>query len=275
MDPVKGAAGLGAVALVVGGGYALKGGLDSWTPEVSFLSKMDEATFKKDYTNDKFGKKYAKYLTDPNKNESWWKKKYDEVLKNEQEVKGENGQVTNNNNLSSEFQKGAVSKGFDSKDTNALNKVCEAAFKKDLTDIKPSSGTNTDKDKYRAGIWKYCTIFEKELLTVKDASNSSSYDGSKLGKTEEDVLADTKSENNKIFWERKQQEFFFGGTDKKGIGSKATADKAFGDLYKKKDSKEKEVGALKGVCETVYDKEDNDLKNEVILYCSLFEKDSQ
>ncbi|GCE63507.1 hypothetical protein MHSWG343_05040 [Candidatus Mycoplasma haematohominis] len=263
MDPVKGAAGLGAAALLVGGGYALKRGLDNWNPEISFLSDIESTEFQKSYTEGTLGEKYRKYLTNPNENEEWWKQKYEDVLK---KVHDASGNPKPNESLSDEFKNGAVTKGFDKKDDKALNKVCDAAFKKQLsTDIKPSG---TTKDKYRADIWKYCTIFEKELLTVKD-SESDTYTAN-LGKTKEGVLAATKTTNNDLFWERKQKEFFYGGNNKNGTGEDAAGGKPFKQLHDQKSSKADVKGELKKVCETAYGATDNEA--EVVKYCSLLDK---
>ncbi|WP_216083697.1 hypothetical protein, partial [Candidatus Mycoplasma haematohominis] len=156
MDPVKGAAGLGAVALVVGGGYALKGGLDNWTPEHSFLSEMDK--FKEIYTDKTFGRIYGKYLIDPSKDEAWWNKQFNEVWKKDYEPKDG---VAKNNGENDEFKKDTkVDKAFGaSGDTKALNRVCDTAYKKDSKEhIKPESGNDPTKKKYREAIWKYCSI---------------------------------------------------------------------------------------------------------------------
>ncbi|GCE63524.1 hypothetical protein MHSWG343_05210 [Candidatus Mycoplasma haematohominis] len=273
MDPVKGAAGLGAVALVVGGGYALKGGLDNWTPEHSFLSEMDR--FKEVYTEKTFGRIYGKYLIDPNKDEAWWNKQYKDVWSKDYEPQAAST-VQTNDSLSVEFKKTEkVDKAFGaSGDTKALNRVCEIAYKKDSKEhIKPESGSDSTKQKYREAIWKYCSIFGKELLTVKDGGGNS-LDAGKIGKAKEAVLASVNSPNNNEFWKRRQKEFFYGGDNKEGIGKDADKEKEFGQLYKEKDSKSETEGALKGVCENVYGKATSEtaLQTEAVKYCGLIEE---
>ncbi|GCE63660.1 hypothetical protein MHSWG343_06600 [Candidatus Mycoplasma haematohominis] len=268
MDPVKGAAGLGAVALVVGGGYALKGGLDSWTPEHSFLYEMNE--FEKTYAVGTFGRIYGKYLIDPNKDQAWWNKQFKEVWKKDYEPKAG---TALDSNLSDEFKKDTkVDKAFGT-DEKALNRVCEAAYKKTSKDeIKPATDTDEPKKKYRAAIWKYCSIFEKELLTVKDGKDS--VQDEKIGKAKETILASVKSENNNKFWSHRQKEFFYGGDSKEGIGRDANKEKAFGKLYKEKNSKSEKADALKDTCKSVYSEASTDatLQTEAVKYCGLLEE---
>ncbi|GCE63537.1 hypothetical protein MHSWG343_05340 [Candidatus Mycoplasma haematohominis] len=266
MDPIKGAASLGVLALLIGGGYALKGGLNLWTPEHSFLSGMDE--FEKTYKDKTFGRIYGKYLSDPNKNEAWWSKHYEEVWKKDYEPTS--GKAISD--LSDEFKKtDKVAKAFGgTEDKTALNRVCEDAFKKESAiDIKPTSKDDT-KDKYRKAIWKYCTIFSEELLTVKEGGDGSTNET--IGKIKEEVLASTTSNKNDAFWALKQNEFFYGGESKLGTGHGSAEGKLFSDLYKQKGSKSQEQGALKSVCADAYKKKSTDIsEQEVVKYCSLIE----
>ncbi|WP_216083630.1 hypothetical protein [Candidatus Mycoplasma haematohominis] len=71
-------------------------------------------------------------------NESWWNSKYDSQLK------PLNGDV--NRASSSQFKQ--VTKGYDRDDEKALNKVCDAAYKKNFGEII----TSTENEKYAGDV---------------------------------------------------------------------------------------------------------------------------
>ncbi|GCE63583.1 hypothetical protein MHSWG343_05800 [Candidatus Mycoplasma haematohominis] len=176
MDPVKGAAALGAGAVVVGGGYM----------GYSYLSisctTIDQSKNSSSYNVGTIGGDNKGLFVDPllDENKKWWDSVF-EVLKNDQTKKADE--------ISSEFK--LVDKGFKNDnlaDTQHLNKVCETAIKKNTSDVINS--------KYLKNIWTYCSVrpdLAKEkgnepLAETLAKRNNSDITDSHLGSKNKDKL---------------------------------------------------------------------------------------
>ncbi|GCE64010.1 hypothetical protein MHSWG343_10180 [Candidatus Mycoplasma haematohominis] len=226
------AAGAGVAAIAAaGGGYGVKNYFD--IPDMPTYKTVAEIgnSLSTSYSSDKVGNVYSKYLVNPNEesNKEWWEWSFKYILF-----------WGSKNGLSSEFSKvkEAYKKESGGSETH-LNKVCEAAFKKQ-TD---SSFKNT---KYESDMWHYCSVFVIKPLTIKDLNEQEAYPADSVIKTHTD-LASTKDARNGYFWKIKEEEFFASAD---GKTESNTFFKTFYDKNKDKSKEERE--SLKDKCEEAY-----------------------
>ncbi|GCE63574.1 hypothetical protein [Candidatus Mycoplasma haematohominis] len=185
------------------------------------------------YANSTFGKTNAKYLVDPDnsRNEEWWNEKYKVLFSKQSESDA-------TSKLSTEFQKTAITSGYGT-GNNALNKVCDVAFKEQTT------SWNT-KQNYEDNVWTYCSLLEgkPKLLTESDHKD-------KLGGAHKDKAVLAKNDDNSKFWELRNKEFFGKG---EYSGEHATGS-IFKGLYGKKG--QEKPGTIKEKCEEAYGSDKN------------------
>ncbi|WP_216083233.1 hypothetical protein [Candidatus Mycoplasma haematohominis] len=206
MSLAKGAAGLGATALVITGGV---GGyyFFSGVPACSVIS-ANTTTFSS-YSS-KYGHFYGDYLVDPNKldgdnnNSSWWTWAYGVFTSVGKENVGE------------KFK--SVEKSFSSAEsdaTKALNKVCDSAYKAEIANVTSTKPASTDTTKFwEEDVWKFCSISPYRakpilLSSSQDGSDKSLIDSKnsgKFGATHKDKLVSTKDYKNQWFWDLKEEQ---------------------------------------------------------------------
>ncbi|WP_216083234.1 hypothetical protein [Candidatus Mycoplasma haematohominis] len=156
MDPLKGAVGAGAVALIVAGGVGAA--YINNEPTAFTLSSKEIGTVS--FTNGNIGNIEAnksKLVADHEKNKDWFNWVYKNKLSYAKEAK--EGEASK---LSTEFQ--AVTEGYGTGTTTSLNKVCDAAYKKNKTDFEGNNEPN--KVKYKADVEKFCIYKESGQLDL-------------------------------------------------------------------------------------------------------------
>ncbi|GCE63512.1 hypothetical protein [Candidatus Mycoplasma haematohominis] len=252
MIPLK-VAGASAVSVVVlgGGGYLVYDNLID-----TYIRTLDTTG----YGNDTFGKKYGRYLLDPNsyKNKGRWSKEYDSwrVYKTQ-----------STNSLSSEFQDDTkVDKSYsNSQEERALNRVCEVAFKAQVTEVENSSKSNYDDN-----VWMFCSLLDAKPVFINQSD--AEYSG-KLGQvvTYKDKAMSSKkptgtNDTNASFWDLRNKEFF-----ELGWGSNAANDSIFKTLYDQRGSlTDKENNNVRKKCEEAYKKDTNSPeKDDIKKFCYL------
>ncbi|GCE63664.1 hypothetical protein [Candidatus Mycoplasma haematohominis] len=165
MDPIKVAIAGGGVALAIGGGIGISMISSSpWTLEQALDNDKIAQSEKTNYTDGSklsvFGDNKKVLVADIEENESWWNARYKEKL---EKLKDK----TTNRASSSEFL--AVNKGYSSDEGDvltALNKVCDASYKKEKTEFNGAEGSS-NKVKYREDIGKFCTLKGTEVLQIE------------------------------------------------------------------------------------------------------------
>ncbi|WP_216083692.1 hypothetical protein [Candidatus Mycoplasma haematohominis] len=253
MVPLK-VAGASAVSVVVlgGGGYLVYDNLID-----IYIRTLDTTG----YENNTFGKKYGRYLLDPNssKNKGRWSKEYDSW----QAYK-----TQSTNSLSSEFQDdNKVDKSYsNSQDQKALNRVCEVAFKALEIVVK-----GTDKTNYEDNVWMFCSLLDAKPVFINQ--NETEY-SSKLGQeaTYNDKAMSARkpganvSDANALFWDLRNKEFF-----ELEWGSKATNGSVFKTLYDKRDNlKDRDNDNIRKACEEAYKKvTSSPEKDDIRRFCYL------
>ncbi|GCE63511.1 hypothetical protein [Candidatus Mycoplasma haematohominis] len=89
-------------------------------------------------------------------NQDWWNARF-EKYKSSQTNKLDSPASDN-------FQQ--VNKGYHNTDANALNIVCDTAYKADKSGFALDTGTGEDEKNYRKDVEKFCTVKGEEKLTV-------------------------------------------------------------------------------------------------------------
>ncbi|WP_216083351.1 hypothetical protein [Candidatus Mycoplasma haematohominis] len=145
MDPLKVGAATAAVAVgATGAGFGISSYLNTPYSLYSFLNSNDGKDLKESY-KDKLGgieKNQHLFVADTKKNEWWWKAKY-QKLKNEEDK-------------SDEFKNATDYDSQTANNTNAINKLCDAAYKKDSSGFTTETTTTNNKTTYKKDIAKYC-----------------------------------------------------------------------------------------------------------------------
>ncbi|GCE64000.1 hypothetical protein MHSWG343_10080 [Candidatus Mycoplasma haematohominis] len=230
---VKGAAALGATAVIVGGtGVGAKFLLDAQEPHCVRLAEP---------TQDKYGKDYYRYFAESNGsvNDKWW----NWVFKNRYE-KDKRDSSANKHEPLSKFKDLESGSGVD----KSLKKVCGKAYSSNASDVVAKDQVVNDNNKYSEDdIWRYCSIFGNKPKTLKEVSPSVSRDVNKFEKEKETDLIDIEHEKNKKFWEE-QDEYFFSLEESEITGNQ---DSLFKSLHNKKSNRSKN-DTVKNTCKLAY-----------------------
>ncbi|GCE63636.1 hypothetical protein MHSWG343_06330 [Candidatus Mycoplasma haematohominis] len=269
------AASIGVVVVATAAGWGVSNLLISSMPAYVVLSEgVPNGTT---YTDDNIGKIYGDYLIAPygsnesknsagdsnsNNNKEWWEWSYalfQEDLKSEslQEWSDEFREIE------SAF---STTSALDDSPKKDLNQVCEAVYKKNKKDLKPSKD-KPNNAKLINNFWRYCSFFHTKPRTIEE--NQDKYDGvNKYGNLKKSSLISTdlgKWEWNASFWEARNKEFL--GNNGEKSNTKATKGSKF-EL--KGDEEEKHI---KDICSNAYNSEkdnNNDYPEaDVTRFCTL------
>ncbi|GCE63050.1 hypothetical protein [Candidatus Mycoplasma haematohominis] len=262
---------LGAGAIGVGGAYLAGafGGEEvlGSEPTVRVILHQDDG-FNTDYTDNNFiGKKYSKYLVAPigskgaegskTNNREWWAWSY---------ARWQKDSKPQDNDLSTEFKGGSkVGSAFsDASDSStALNKVCEAVYKKNKSEIT-SSGTSPDNQaKLKRDLFKYCSILG-EVKTISEVGKT--YGNSTKGQVDANKKTFIAIKGNDKFWEERNKEFYATSGDKSN--SSATEGSKF-----KTEPQTTTKPNVRDICEKAYESSTSDTTNypvaDVSKFCTL------
>ncbi|WP_216083566.1 hypothetical protein [Candidatus Mycoplasma haematohominis] len=235
-------AGLGAAAVIGGGGYLTYDLLNrDYSPKV--LGDLENSVFTSRYSSTTFfAHKYKKYLVDPedSRNRWWWEERYqnlkDAIADSSKNIKlDEVFYKTNENKVTVAFGNAATS----------LNKVCGVVFGEDESNW--SSSPNK-----KSNVWTYCSILKEEpkLISTTDGFETGKFGGD-TNHHNKAVSAKPNEEFNKEFWDLRNREFF-GESGKDGTGNNASEKSLFKELYAKK-PKRGDSDNIKSVCHEAYD----------------------
>ncbi|WP_216083534.1 hypothetical protein [Candidatus Mycoplasma haematohominis] len=235
MDPIKAAAGAGAVILASAGGYG-----------ISTLFEGEPICIQNPQA-DKFGEDFQFHFMDASddKNDAWWKDRFNKKYpKNKTDA-----------SLHTDFQN--LSGYSDLKDK------CKAAYGKSTTS---DVSKDTAGDHYEKNVWELCSIDGSLPAVITKTSETSKLFGSEKATK----LIDTENEKNKKWWERRAKHFFKQGS-KDGYGSKASENAAG---FKKLHDDGGSVDDLKNKCQdnygTAYDNSNiSNTAKETLRFCSL------
>ncbi|GCE63575.1 hypothetical protein [Candidatus Mycoplasma haematohominis] len=252
---VKGAAALGATAVVVGGtGVGAKFLLDAQEPHCVRL---------KSPATGKYGEDYKRYFAESNgsENDKWW----NWVFKNRYE-KDTRDSSANRHEPLSKFKSLESGSGVD----KSLKKVCGEAYADEKANVVVSSSAKTDNTKYsEEDVWRYCSIFGNKPKTLREVkADDVSRKNNTFAKTKEDVLIDIADPANQRFWDE-QNTYFFGLKETElNAGEKSI----FKALYKKQNKGQEDT--IKNVCEEAYKKQStvsdgSTTDAELLKFCSL------
>ncbi|WP_216083694.1 hypothetical protein [Candidatus Mycoplasma haematohominis] len=140
----------------------------------------------------------------------------------------------------------------------ALNQVCEDVYKKEKTNINSNSDENHKK--LWNNLWKYCSFFGVELITVEKSTHR--YTGNQYGETKKSDLVSVKDKNNNVFWDTRNSEFYADSGDKSGT----TVITGIFHTEKAKNTH------IKSICEDAYTKSSSDsgyVQTDVVKFCSI------
>ncbi|WP_216083537.1 hypothetical protein [Candidatus Mycoplasma haematohominis] len=249
MDPIKGAAALGAGAVAIGGtGY----GVYSYATHDPMPTDYVVLAGSGDNVADtnKIGNLYGNYLVAPfgnsgNNNQKWWEWSF---------RRWQEDSKVSNFPLSDDFSKEKVVHAYktsgETGDSNekSLNKVCKSVFDKDKGDIDRNNDTGKTKEKLRNALWRYCSFFGEEPKTIQEVTGED-YGNNTNGKANETKYIGVKG--NDKFWEARNKEFY--ATTGTKSGSSATANGVFKTEYDKNTSKQP-VKEIRDICEESYGK---------------------
>ncbi|GCE63654.1 hypothetical protein MHSWG343_06540 [Candidatus Mycoplasma haematohominis] len=197
------AAGVAAVVVgVAGTGYGVSEYLKRPYLLSYFLSTSDGQSKKGEYEHQlgKVGGNSDVFVADMKENENWWKNRFEE-LKEKHKAR-------------SAFFTDATTYSLDtSSSSKAINKLCDAAYKKHVSEFSEDE-SSTEKKKYKKDVELFCTLSGKEgsivlgiegvPTTLKGQSGySSDSDKSKYGYKHADKLISTAADRNKVFWEER------------------------------------------------------------------------
>lgn len=162
MDPIKITIGGVCGVLVIAGGSALAliSG-NPWTLEQA-IKEGKMANHSTEYTSEKLGgvgnnKQFL--VANISENENWFNHIFDSKLKKL------NDSDANNRAESTYFQ--AVTKGYSTSETTALNKVCDTAYQAAKTSFSTqTTGSDADKNKYYKDVISFCTVFGTGTLSI-------------------------------------------------------------------------------------------------------------
>ncbi|WP_216083248.1 hypothetical protein [Candidatus Mycoplasma haematohominis] len=248
MSTLKGAAALGAGAVIVGGtGFGVYRHLshDPMPENYVVLAKSSDKVSDTAH----IGNVYGDYLIAPfgdngNDNKEWWDWSY-----RRWQADSENKNIT----LSGNFDKNVVKSSYRGKnetsgEEKSLNKICQTVYEKAKTEINKEAN-KPEKERLKNDLWKYCSVFGEAPKTVSDIGTEN-YGTGTFGEDKKDKLIGITG--NDGFWKVKNKEFFERGDNNQGTGNGLTqaTDSLFYDLY---DSKNKgSRGDLRNTCGAAY-----------------------
>ncbi|GCE63491.1 hypothetical protein MHSWG343_04880 [Candidatus Mycoplasma haematohominis] len=251
---VKGAAALGATAVVIGGtGVGAKFLLDAQEPNAITLTNIDANKYATDY------KRY--FVDDVNtSNNKWW----DWVFKNRYEF-DKNDSSDKRHTFLDKFKDLTSGSG----NAKSLKKVCGAAYKEVTSNVVDKSSATSESNKYsEQDVWRYCSVFGNKPKTIQEANTNNAIAAGKYGKDKETSLIDVDSPENNLFWE-KQEKDFFGDS---GLGVAAQGSSIFKTLHTKTNRGKKDT--VKETCREAYQKDKTQDASafpeaDVLKFCSL------
>ncbi|GCE63475.1 hypothetical protein MHSWG343_04720 [Candidatus Mycoplasma haematohominis] len=247
MDPIKGAAALGAGAVAIGGtGYGVYSYITHDPMPTDYVVLAGSGN---DVTGtNQIGNLYGNYLVAPygkdaKDNKTWWEWSFRRWQEDSKD---------SNFPLSDDFSKEKVVYAYKASgatgDNNekSLNKVCKSVFDKDKGDIDRNNDTGKTKEKLRNALWRYCSFFGEEPKTIKEVTGED-YEDNTNGKTGEAKYVGVKG--NDKFWEARNKEFYEATGTRSG--SSLTGSGVFKTEYDKNTSKQP-VKEIRDICEESY-----------------------
>ncbi|WP_216083565.1 hypothetical protein [Candidatus Mycoplasma haematohominis] len=270
MDPIKAAAGAGAVALVIGGtAYGIYNSIDPM-PECDVLSSISGFGTTGDYqsSESKYGYYYGRYLVDPDKitgskNKDWWEWSF-RLWKS-----------SNKSELGSKFKDVKSSYKSDSDNNEkdkALNQICKAAYKEAKTSVTAAGSNSQFKE---SDVWLFCSISPTRTKPVllKDSGTQNIQEDKNLiedtatdekwGKKYKDDLVSTRVSSNDWFWSLREKEYPISAINE-------TVDNSTQDIFKLRKNNRKTV---KQTCQDAYEKVSSNTnevpEQELKKYCFL------
>lgn len=217
-------------------------------------------------TENTVGKEYGQYLTGTEtENQKWWEESYKTY---DQDTKATDNTRTFSDLFSHTNNK--VTLAYSANVNTALNKVCEEAYKKNLTnevDFTSASGTE-DKHRLAADILRYCSPLKQKPIIIQ--ANDNTYSEGKIGKQgHEKKLVSVSEESNDGFW-KAQNEWF------KERGKSSTAlDNYFNQFFETTKTLKADKN-IKQICEEAYTKAavteattSQPKIDDVVKYCSF------
>ncbi|GCE63672.1 hypothetical protein MHSWG343_06720 [Candidatus Mycoplasma haematohominis] len=160
MDPIKVGAAVAAVGVgATGAGFGVFNYLNTPYSLYSFLNSVDGQALKTNYENKLGGivENQNLFVANTPKNEWWWKKRFEEFKQD--------------TNRSTEFENLETYSIGTSDGSRAINNVCDAAYKKDISSFS-SVTSNEGKSTYKQDIAKYCTVSSNESNITWQKSTS-------------------------------------------------------------------------------------------------------
>ncbi|WP_216082673.1 hypothetical protein [Candidatus Mycoplasma haematohominis] len=275
---VGGALGAGAIGVgsaYLAGAFGGSGSLEVEIEPTKVLLSAD-SKFNTDYsTNNLIGKDYGNYLVAPvgstttgtveTNNKAWWDWSY---------KRWQRDFANQNSNLSEEFKnESKVSSAFSdvSNSSTALNKVCEAVYKKAKTEIT-SEDTPNNKAKLRNDLFKYCSIFGESFKTISEVEEEkSNYGSGNFGSDNTHSKTLIAVTGNDKFWAKRNEEFYSSTGNKKGDDSASKFFKKFYDenKTKKKNIRERCKEAYKKPSSTAASADESPNLGEVTKFCAI------
>ncbi|GCE63076.1 hypothetical protein MHSWG343_00540 [Candidatus Mycoplasma haematohominis] len=275
---VGGALGAGAIGVgsaYLAGAFGGSGSLEVEIEPTKVLLSAD-SKFNTDYsTNNLIGKDYGNYLVAPvgstttetaeTNNKAWWDWSY---------KRWKRDFANPNSNLSEEFKDASkVGSAFSdaSSSSAALNKVCEAVYKKAKTEIT-SEDTPNNKAKLRNDLFKYCSIFGESFKTISEVEEEkSNYGSGNFGSDNTHSKTLIAVTGNDKFWAKRNEEFYSSTGNKKGDDSASKFFKKFYDenKTKKKNIRERCKEAYKKPSSTAASADESPNLGEVTKFCAI------
>ncbi|WP_216083349.1 hypothetical protein [Candidatus Mycoplasma haematohominis] len=278
MSVAKAAGAAAVVVGVAGTGYGVSEYLRRPYTLANFLSSTSDQSKKREYENKLGGIEANKhvFVADMPENENWWKKRFDDLSQKSVEKSTEFSNVVT----------------YSSSDQKAINKLCDAAYKKHVSLFSDDSSSD-DKNKYKKNVEAYCTLSgeagsvvlgaEGVPTTLKGEDDYSGANNNKYGFKHADKLISVEADRNKPFWEKRVEEL----SNESGLtiaedGFFKTDFKSKLEAYKSAKTEvnklNEAVKALKDDCKAKYSDETNSEENdkskwaEVWKFCSVDRK---